>query len=192
MTHSHWAVSVPVVKTPWPHAPPHWLFTPGVFMVTCGTLDRAHLLDTPARLDLVQDLLFTLAREFGWTLQAWAVLRNHYHFVATSPPGVDGAKSLPRLLGKLHMISAREINRQDDTPGRKVWFQFWESCLTFEKSRLARLRYVHQNAVHHGIVERATDYRWCSAAWFESRAPMAFVKAVRRFKTDQLNVPDDF
>lgn len=161
-------------------------------MVTAGTCNKAPLLHTPPRLELVQKLLFTITREFGWTLQAWAILRNHYHFVAGSPAGVEGAKTLPRMLGKLHMLSAKELNRQDNTLGRKVWFQFWESHITFQTSHLARLRYVHQNAVHHGLAAQATAYRWCSAAWFERRAPASFVDSVTGFKTDRLQVQDDF
>jgi hypothetical protein len=32
----------------------------------------------------------------------------------------------------------------------------------------ARLHYVHQNAVKHGLVQQANQYRWCSAAWWGS------------------------
>ena len=39
------------------------------------------------------------------------------------------------------------LNRIDDTPGRRVMYKFWDTRLTFEKSWLARLNYVHQNAV---------------------------------------------
>ena len=35
------------------------------------------------------------------------------------------------------------------------------------KSYLARLNYVHQNPVKHGLVRVANQYRWCSAAWLE-------------------------
>ena len=113
----------------------------------------------------MQELLFACACEFGWELQAWAILRNHYYFVATAPSVERGGPTtLSRLLGKLHMLSAKELNRQDGTPGRRVWAQYWDSHITFQTSHLARLRYVHENAVHHGLASMATTYRWCSAA----------------------------
>lgn len=43
------------------------------------------------------------------------------------------------MLGKLHMKTARWINRMDQAPGRKVWHNYRETELTFEKSYLARL-----------------------------------------------------
>jgi putative transposase len=57
---------------------------------------------------------------------------------------------------------------------------------------LARLNYVHQNAVHHALVPVANAYAWCSARWFESEATSAFVDTVYSFKTDKLKLPDEF
>jgi putative transposase len=64
--------------------------------------------------------------------------------------------------------------------------------LTYQRSYLARLNYVHQNAVKHGLVPVANQYPWCSAAWFEREASPAMVKAIYRFKVDQVKVYDDF
>src|SRR6185295_13265442 len=40
----------------------------------------------------------------------------------------------------------------DNATGRQVWYNFWDTKLTFENSYLARLNYVHQNPVKHGLV----------------------------------------
>jgi len=173
----------------WPHAPKHWLFEPGIYMVTAGTYQKMHCLNSPERLDFFLASLFQYAGEFQWSLRAWAILSNHYHFIATSP--ADPA-TLRRFVGKLHMQTAKELNRQDGIAGRKLWFQFWDSHITFEKSYLARLHYVHNNPALHGVTNLAENYKWCSAAWFARTAPPAFVATVKSFKTDQVNVPDDF
>jgi putative transposase len=132
------------------------------------------------------------AQEFGWQLEAWAVFSNHYHFVAHSPAAEDDAASLPRRLGFLHERTAKWLNRLDVAPGRQVWFNFRETRLTYEKSYLARLNYVHQNAVKHRLVPVANQYPWCSAAWFERTARPAQVKTVYGFKTDQLKIYDEY
>ncbi|MGC3992302.1 MAG: transposase [Chthoniobacteraceae bacterium] len=103
----------------WPHAPAHWQFEPGVYMVTAGTYRKVPVLNCPERLDFFQETMFELAREFEWSLQAWAILSNHYHFIAGSP--ADPA-TLRKMIGKLHMKTAQELNRLDETPGRKVWY----------------------------------------------------------------------
>jgi len=80
----------------------------------------------------------------------------------------------------------------DDKIGRSVWFNFWDTKLTYERSYLTRLNYVHQNPVKHGLVNVAHQYRWSSAAWFERTAPPAMVKTVYGFKIDKLNIADDY
>ena len=158
-------------------------------MITCGTYQKAHFLDTPEKLDFFRDLFFASVAEAGWELHAWAILSNHYHFIASSPsePG-----TLRRMLSKLHTLSARELNLRDGQPGRKVWFQFFDTHITFPNSYLPRLNYVHHNPTHHGIVTCAENYPWCSAAWFGRVASPAFRKTVEAFKTDTLSVIDDF
>ena len=96
------------------------------------------------------------------------------------------------MLAKLHEKTAKWVNRLDETPGRKVWHNFRETLLTHERSYLARLHYVHSNAVKHGLVLTASDYPWCSAGWFEKTASPAQVKTVYSFGTDRLNVGDDY
>ena len=172
-----------------PHAPPHWLFGQGIYMVTAGTHQKLPYLDTPARRDFMLDALFARAAEFGWQLQAWAVLPNHYHFIAASP-GDPG--TLRRFLAKLHMTTAKQLNEWDGKPGRKVWYQFWDSYITYERSYLARLNYVHHNPAHHGLTSDAADYRWCSAKWFTENAPSILLVKVANCKSDKLKVADDF
>jgi len=173
----------------WPHAPLHLVFEKGIYMVTAGTYHKVPYWNTPERLDFFQQSLFQTAEEFGWKLQAWAILSKHYHFMAQSP---ENSNNLKRFVGKLHMTTAKQLNEWDKQPGRKVWFQFWDTQITFEKSYLARLNYVHFNPVKHNIGGNAEEYKWCSAGWFMQNASSALVKTVQGFKANRLNVPDDF
>ncbi|MBP7828434.1 MAG: hypothetical protein KA248_00810 [Kiritimatiellae bacterium] len=173
----------------WPHAPPHRLSERGLYVVTSGTYLKAPLLHSPVRLTLVRDLLLESADRWGWNLQAWAVLCNHYHFVALSP---DDPGTLRWLIARVHELSAKRLNRLDGAPGRKVWHNYWDTRILNQVSRLARLRYVHQNPVHHGVADNAANYAWCSQGWLERTARPSFVKTLETFKTDKVNIPDDF
>ena len=180
---------IPAHSTAWHHAPPHKLIERGIYMVTAGTLHKQHIFREPERLSLLQDHLLEYAAEFGWELQAWAVFPNHYHFVAASP---ENPETLRKFLGKLHMKTAQAVNELDGTPGRKVWHQFWDSRITFENSYWPRLRYVQENALRHGLVDVASQYPWCSAGWFDSTADAAVRNRMATYKTDQLEILDDF
>ena len=178
-------------KTHWPHAPTHQLAEGGAFMVTAGTYHKAHYFRGAQRLGVLHRGLLSVAKDFGWQLGAWAVFSNHYHFIGQPPADAD-ANGLSQMLGVLHTKTARWINRLDATPERQVWFNFWETQLTFPRSFLARLNYVHQNPVKHGLVPVANQYPWCSARWFEREGTAAMVKSVYGFKTDGVKTVDEF
>lgn len=180
--------SNPIHLQDWPHAPIHRLQQAGAYMVTSGTYQKAPIFNSPERLTLLANSLFDLAENYQWQLQAWAVFANHYHFMAES----EKPQNLKNLIRHLHSSTAIVVNQQDNTPGRRVWFQYWESHLTFQHSYFARLNYVHHNAVRHGVVSKASLYPWCSASWFERKATTSFLKTIMMFPTDKLEIPDDY
>jgi putative transposase len=176
----------------WPHAPVHKLGQSGTFIVTAGTFHKEHFFSEPERLDYLQDLILRTMQEYGWQLEAWAIFSNHYHLIGHSPEQQASSESLRVIIRRMHSEAARWVNSKDSTPGRTVWHNYWESQLTFEKSYLARLNYVHHNAVRHGLVTVAKNYKWCSADWFERTARPAQVKTIYSFPIDKLNIVDDY
>ena len=170
----------------------HRLSTRGASFVTAATYKKAHHFRGGDRLEVLHRGLLAVARDYAWTLEAWAVFSNHYHFVGQSPETAPDATNLSDMLSTLHAKTARWINQLDGAPGRQVWFNFRETRLTYQKSYLARLNYVHQNPVRHGLVLTANQYPWCSARWFERAASPATVTSIYQFKTDRLQIPDDF
>jgi len=173
----------------WPHAPVHRLADNSIYFVTASTLYKQHFFDTPKKRDLLERLLLSFAKTFNWQLEAWAVFANHYHIVAR---GNSASQNLGEFLHDFHGVSSHELNKLDDTGGRKVWYNFRDTRLTHQHSYLARLNYVHQNPVKHELVAVANQYPWCSAAWFERVASPAQVKMIYGFKIDRLAVDDDF
>jgi putative transposase len=173
----------------WHHRPVH-VFEPNtMYLITAGTLHKRHFFHHSTRLQLLQSALFEVIDAYGWKLQAWAVFSNHYHFIAQSP--VD-ARVLRPMIQRLHSQTARQVNRLDGTRGRKVWFQYWDTCLTYEKSYYARLNYVHNNPVKHQLVSAAWRYPFCSAAWFKDNAEPSYRRKVESFRYDQVKIKDDF
>ena len=176
----------------WPHAPPHRLKSAGVYFLTARTHGQVHHLHSPERRDWFQETLFGLAKDYGWKLEAWAILSNHYHLIGHSPADQpDGAASLSLLVKHLHSVSARKFNLWDSTPGRSpIWQNFRETSLTFQRSYLTRLNYVHQNAVHHRLVALGSQWKWCSAAAFKSSVSPAWVKTIAAFRYDEVATAD--
>lgn len=175
----------------WPHATPHRLAQSGVYFLTDRTRNLAHLLAEDSMKDWFQDKLRGLAAEFGWNLEAWAILSNHYHWVAHSPEEDPDAESLRFWVRKLHSLATKELNRREGCPGRsRLWQNYRETRLTHQRSYLARLHYVHQNAVHHGLVRKGTLWKWCSASEFVAASSPAWVRTIASFQYDEIAEAD--
>jgi len=174
---------------PWHHSPLHIFIPNTMYIVTGSTLYKKHLFRGNKRLAILQDTLFEVVGEYNWLLQTWAVFSNHYHFIAKSP---ENAKSLKPMIQRFHSQSARQLNDLDNTSSRNVWFQYWDTCLTYEKSYYARLNYVNNNPVKHGLVKNAEQYPFCSATWFKAQADPGFRKKVESSKYDRVKIMDDF
>ena len=174
----------------WPHAPKHVLSKNGTYFVTAATYHKSHFFVHPQRLDVLQRGLLKLANQYGWQLEAWCILSNHYHFIAQSPP--DGGETLSTLISMLHSKTGRWVNQLDQTPGRRVWDNYWDLRLLYQRSYLARLHYTHANAVHHGLAEKPSDYPWCSASWFEQYGTASIVKTVYSMPISKLNEMDNY
>jgi REP element-mobilizing transposase RayT len=101
-------------------------------------------------------------------------------------------KTIRNVIQRLHSQTSREVNRLDGVSGRQVWFQFRDTCLTYEKSYYARLNYVHHNPVKHGMAETPEQYEFCSAIWFNLHADISFRKKVESFGFDEVRIDDDY
>lgn len=175
--------------TQWHHAPSHLFLPNNTYMVTAGTYRKKAYFNTPDKLDFLCKTLFEEISRFGWSLEAWAVMANHYHLIALAP---DNPETLHSVIQSIHSKSAIWLNSIDKKPNRKIWFQYWDSCITYEKSYLARLNYVHNNPVKHGLVEDAGQYPWCSFSWFLHNAELNFQRNVLSIPIDRISVRDDF
>jgi putative transposase len=80
-------------------------------------------------------------------------MNNHYHFIAQAP---TDETDLPSLIKSNHSKSAILVNRLDNVIGRRVWYNYWDTCIRSESEYWTRLKYILLNPERHGFVE---DYR---------------------------------
>jgi REP-associated tyrosine transposase len=171
------------------HTPPHYFVPNAMYMVTGSIYQKQDLMHENRQKEFFLKTLFEKADSFGWNMEAWAVLNNHYHFISQAS---TDSTTLAKWIQQVHSITAIQFNRWDNTPGRQVWQNYWDTCLTYEKSYLARLRYVHENPVKHGLVENAADYPYCSYKWFFGQGDNDLKEQIANQPIDKVNVFDDF
>ncbi|MGC8787604.1 MAG: REP-associated tyrosine transposase [Anaerolineae bacterium] len=144
------------------HHPPHIFLDDAWYFISVSTLDHARFLASGRAKALVRDQLKELITEFGVILRAWVILDDHYHLLLKTNIGKD----LSRLLGRLHGATARRLNLWDDTVGRQVWHNYWDTCIRSEASLWRHFNYIHNNPVKHGYVAHPGDWEFSSYRYY--------------------------
>jgi len=87
----------------------------------------------------------------------WVILPNHYHLLIETD-----LRAFRTWVGHLHNGKSTQWNREDATPGRKVWHRFMDRAIRNERHFHASLNYVHANPVKHGYADDASQWPWSS------------------------------
>ena len=90
---------------------------------------------------------------------AYCLMPNHVHLVA----GTGGCEWLHQALRAVHGQFARRINRMKEMNGH-LWQDRYFSSPLDSNYFMNAVRYVELNPVRAGLVARAEDYAWSSAA----------------------------
>jgi putative transposase len=151
---------------PW-HSPPHrYCVDYSLFHLTAACFDHQPFIGySRERLDGFSRSLLDVFAAKARTIHAWCVLPNHYHALVET----DDLLELLREIGMLHGRMSYAWNGEENARGRKVFFRAADRAIRSEGHFFATLNYIHHNPVHHGYVERWTDWPWSSAAEFLSK-----------------------
>ena len=133
--------------------PPHIYEDNACYFITASIVHRQRLLGTEAQRTLVRDVLKEAIIEYGVTLYAWVILANHYHLLLKT----SDVAPIFKFIKRLHGDSAIRLNKLDGTPGRQVWYQYWDRFPRNERDFWSYLNYIHINPIKHGYVRVSDD-----------------------------------
>lgn len=140
-----------------PHNPPHLFLPNAVYMITASIYQKEPLIEKSTRKMTWINSFIKSAETYGWQIIAWIILNNHYHAIVQSPEKVE---NLSMFVGSYHKFTARIWNNEDNANGRKVWWNYWDTCIRSEKDYLNRLKYVFWNPVKHGLTNTPEEYEF--------------------------------
>lgn len=118
------------------------------------------MLKIPNVAGAVLEVLYIAERDWKlYDLFAWVVMSNHVHVL------IRPHKPLREVTRAIKSASARAANIILGREGQRFWqvesFDHWvRSNAEFEKI----VRYIEDNPVKAGLVERPEDWKWSSAA----------------------------
>lgn len=102
-------------------------------------------------------LLDESAERYGWSVHAYALMRNHYHLILRIEAGRLGAGMERLNTGYATWFNARQ-RRVNHLFGRR----YWSERLKDERRYLAALRYVIRNPRRAGLPGPLTTHSWTS------------------------------
>jgi putative transposase len=171
------------------HRPPHRTDAGRALFITASTHQRVAHMALPRRRDRFLELLFAECDRHCIELLAWVVLREHYHVVIVP----EAAERVPDLITGLHRHTASDWNAEDDTQGRQVWYQYWDTTLWTDGDLWSRINYIHGNPVKHGYVQDPLGWPWSSyprsLEWIDDPD---VTEALRRFPSPRKLPREDF
>ncbi|HOD84385.1 MAG: Transposase IS200 like protein [Planctomycetes bacterium ADurb.Bin126] len=113
----------------------------------------------PRDRDKYETCLLEYARKYGLDIWAYCWMTNHVHLVAVP----HREESLAQTLRDTHTAYTSYANRRMKESGHLWQGRFFSTPLD-EGHLWSAVRYVERNPVRAGLVARAEDYPWSSAA----------------------------
>ena len=120
---------------------------------------RAPIFKEPNDREVYMDLLGRSAERHSLRVWAYTLMTNHVHLVVVP----EDESSLSSTIRDAHGGYATYFNRTYRGVGHLWHCRFYSSALDSRHLRAA-VRYVERNPVRVGLVGRAEDYAWSSAA----------------------------
>jgi len=132
---------------------------PGTYFVTSSTWQRRQLFRAEPLARLFLKVLYGYRRQGRYALHAFVLMPEHFHLLLTPSGGVTLERALQLIKGGYSHAAGQEFNKK---------MEIWERGFTDHRVRdLADFEnhkeYIHRNPLERGLVENASQYRYCSA-----------------------------
>ena len=118
---------------------------------------RAGFLQTVEAGDLVVLTLERVRVWYGFYVVGYVVMPEHVHLLISEPE----RRTLAVALQMLKQIVSRKLHRFACS-GPFWQARYYDFNVWSERKRVEKLRYIHENPVRRGLVEKPEDWKWSS------------------------------
>ncbi len=122
-----------------------------------GNYDQP-VFDEPSDYTRYLEWLAECCGRYAVDIWAYCLLKNHVHFVCVP----RGEEALSRAFNTLHMKYAQYFHKKKGVTGH-LWRGRFQSCMLDDRSVFEEIRFIENNPVRLGLVNKAEDYIWSSA-----------------------------
>ncbi|HVI07861.1 MAG TPA: transposase [Candidatus Binatia bacterium] len=131
--------------------------TGGLHFITWSCYRRRPLLSEPAR-DLLLTVLELMRLRYRFAVVGYVIMPEHMHILISEP-------QLGNPSTVVQAVKLGFTQRWRATSGFSGQFwqrRFYDFNVWSQRKEAEKLRYMHQNPVVRGLVEKAGDWRWSS------------------------------
>jgi len=132
---------------------------------------------------MLSDAIDRANERHGYLLTAFVYMPEHVHLLVYPGPGASNIDRLLKAIKRPYSYRIKQLLVEtassllkrltiQQRPGVES-FRFWQEGPGYDRnldnpvSALAAIDYIHRNPVRRGLVERAIDWQWSSARWYE-------------------------
>ena len=171
-----------------PHYPPHYYTDNKIYFITARTVDKKRILDTEEKKAILNKAMIEAGNKFNIGFYAWIILDNHYHILINILKGDSISAFMKLINGK----SAFLLNGIEKARKRKIWFNYWDTCIRSEKDFWMRFNYIHHNAIKHNYVKKMSDYSFSSYdQWVVKKGIEWMSDAFEKYPIVDFTIEDD-
>lgn len=129
----------------------------GTYFVTFSTWQRRRLFVVEPYARLFLKTLYHYKRQGAFRLHAFVLMPEHVHLLIT--PQIPLERSMQLIKGGLSHSFGLEFGRQ-----KEIWERgFTDHRIRDDADFEFHRGYIHRNPVKRGLVQSASEYRYCSA-----------------------------
>ncbi len=139
---------------------PHWRIEGSYYAVTCHLRDGTL---TEVERDLILETV-KKGHKTMYNLIAIQIMNNHVHLILQPIRGF----SLSKIMKNIKGATAREINLRRGVQGSLWMKDSYDRIIRNENELLEQVKYIYQNPLRAGIVERPELYKWWYAPDYEN------------------------
>ena len=169
------------------HNPPHLFLKNTKYFISARTYQKIHFFDTDAAKQMLAESILSEFAKHNWEIEDWVVLDNHYHLMANSN---DNPDTLCDIIRNIHRFTSMEIRKMNFLAKQadKIWYNYWDTCITFEKSYWTRLNYIWFNPLKHGYVDDPKDWKFGSYYYRYDQKADEMKEIVQKYPWDKLDL----
>jgi len=153
-----------------------------VLYITLVTKDRLPVFKSEKMKEVLSLAIDEARRSGQFLLFAYVIMKDHLHLLTSRPSttsdvlrvlkGLTARRVIDHLKANNYVESLAKLQHQEQD--RNYRYSLWQTeknvlPIFSEGMFMEKVRYIHQNPVRAGLVEKASDYRFSSARIWEGR-----------------------